>query len=142
MLPPIDDIIDNFALIDDWEQRYAYIIELGRMMPDLPADLHSEANRVHGCESQVWLDSSVDETAAGPRIALKGDSDAAIVRGFVALMIALYQGKSPQDAAATDGLDLFKQLDFGAHVTSKRSNGVRAMVERIQRDARRFAAAA
>jgi cysteine desulfuration protein SufE len=141
MLPPIDEIIDNFELIEDWEQRYGYIIELGREMPALPEKLHTEENRVHGCESQVWLDVSVDETGSKPRLALSGDSDSSIVRGFVALMVALYQGKTPEEAASTDGLDLFRQLDFGAHVTSKRSNGVRAMVARIQHDAKRLAAA-
>ena len=141
MLPPIDEIIDNFELIDDWEQRYGYIIELGRAMPAMPEALHTDANRVHGCESQVWLDVALDEAAGQPRIALIGDSDSSIVRGFVALMVALYTGKAPRDAAATNGLDVFRQLDFGAHVTSKRSNGVRAMVERIQRDAERYAAA-
>ncbi|GJD68015.1 SufE family protein [Methylobacterium gnaphalii] len=141
MLPPIADIVENFELIEDWEQRYGYIIELGREMDALPEALHTEENRVHGCESQVWLDVGLDKAAPEPRLALRGDSDSSIVRGFVALMVALYQGKTPQDAAETDGLDIFRQLDFGSHVTSKRSNGVRAMVARIQHDARRLAAA-
>lgn len=141
MLPSIADIVENFELIEDWEQRYGYIIELGREMAPLPEAQHTEENRVHGCESQVWLDVALDQSAPEPRLALRGDSDSSIVRGFVALMVALYDGKSPRDAAATDGLDIFRQLDFGSHVTSKRSNGVRAMVARIQHDARRLASA-
>ncbi|WP_147081324.1 SufE family protein [Methylobacterium haplocladii] len=141
MLPPIDDIIENFELIEDWEHRYGYIIELGREMDALPEAKQTEENRVHGCESQVWLDVALDPAAPEPRLSLRGDSDSSIVRGFVALMVSLYDGKSPQDAATTDGLDIFRRLDFGAHVTSKRSNGVRAMVARIQHDAKRFAAA-
>lgn len=141
MLPPIDTIIENFELIDDWEQRYGYIIELGRALEALPEDRHTDENRVHGCESQVWLDFGLDESGGEPRLHLRGDSDSSIVRGFVALMIALYNGKTPLEASRTDGLDLFRQLNFGAHVTSKRSNGVRAMAERIRRDAARFVAA-
>ncbi|GJE29513.1 SufE family protein [Methylobacterium organophilum] len=142
MLPPIETIIENFAFIDDAMDRYEYVIELGKALPPLPEALHSETNRVHGCESQVWLDVSLDRAGAGPQLALQGDSDSQIVKGFVALMVALYRGKSPEQAVTTDGFDLLKQLDFGAHITSKRSNGVRSMVERIQRDARRFAAEA
>lgn len=138
MLPSIDTIIENFELIDDWEERYNYIIELGRDLPPLPPELHSEANRVHGCESQVWLDFRV---ADADRLALRGDSDSMIVRGFVALVIALYDGKTSADAVATDGLELFRKLDFGAHVTSKRANGIRAMIERIRRDSREHRAA-
>ena len=139
MLPTIDQIIENFDLIEDWEERYNYIIELGRDLPPLPSELHTEANRVHGCESQVWLDFRV---ADAERLALRGDSDSMIVRGFVALVIALYDGKTVADAAATDGLALFRKLDFGAHVTSKRANGIRAMIERIQRDSRNVRAPA
>lgn len=145
MLPPIETIIENFELIEDDDMRLEYLIELGRDLPPMPESLRTDGNRVQGCESQVWIDTDVVREADGPaqatRLALQGFSDSFIVRGFVALMLALYAGKRPQEAAETDGLALFRQLRFGAHVTSKRSNGVRAMVERIRRDAARLAAA-
>ena len=95
----------------------------------------SDQNLVRGCESQVWFVVSTEDDDR--RLTIVGDSDSHLVKGFVALMVALYSGKSPEQAAKLDGLDLLKQLNFGAHVTSKRSNGVRAMVEKIQRDAGR-----
>jgi cysteine desulfuration protein SufE len=140
MLPPLATIIENFEIIEDDDMRLEYLIELGRALPPMPESLRTEANRVHGCESQVWIDTAVEEAGDGPRLVLHGFSDSFIVRGFVALMLALYGGKSPRDAAETDGLDLFRQLRFGSHVTSKRSNGVRAMADRIHRDAVRLAA--
>ena len=137
MLPPIDTIIDNFEIVEDDDMRLEYLIELGRALPPMPDALRNDANRVHGCKSQVWIDTAVAEG----RLVLQGFSDSFIVRGFVALMVALYTGKTPREAAETDGLDLFRQLRFGAHVTSKRSNGVRSMAERIHHDAVRLAAA-
>ncbi len=135
MLLSIDEISANFELIGDPEEQLHYLMELGRALPELPAALRTEANRVRGCESQVWLSSEVRGAKGEERLFLRGQSDSMIVRGFVALMIALYDGKSLRNALDIDGLDLLKQLGFAAHVTSKRSNGVRAMVERIRRDA-------
>ncbi|AIQ93413.1 MULTISPECIES: SufE family protein [Methylobacterium] len=142
MLPPIDTIIENFEIVEDDDMRLEYLIELGRALPPMPESERTEANRVHGCESQVWIDTKAEPSDGTPRLVLHGFSDSFIVRGFVALMVALYTGKTPREAAETDGLDLFRQLRFGAHVTSKRSNGVRAMAERIHRDAVRLAAGA
>lgn len=139
MLPPIATIIDNFEIVEDEDMRLEYLIELGKALPPLPENLRTDENRVHGCESQVWINTAVNEEGGTPHLVLQGFSDSFIVRGFVALMIALYTGKTPQEAAKIDGLDLFRQLHFGGHVTSKRSNGVRAMVERIHRDAVRLA---
>ncbi len=142
MLPSIDTIIDNFELVEDDDMRLEYLIELGRDLPPMPEELRVEPNRVHGCESQVWIDTSLgDGGGKAGTLVLQGFSDSFIVRGFVALMLSLYSGKTPKEAAETDGLDLFRQLRFGSHVTSKRSNGVRAMVERIRHDAARLAAA-
>ncbi|KAA0125320.1 cysteine desulfuration protein SufE [Methylobacterium sp. UNC378MF] len=142
MLPPIDTIIENFEIVEDDDMRLEYLIELGRALPPMPEAERTEANRVHGCESQVWIDTKAELSEGTPRLVLHGFSDSFIVRGFVALMVALYTGKTPREAADTDGLDLFRQLRFGAHVTSKRSNGVRAMAERIHHDAVRLAAQA
>ncbi|MDV2983890.1 UNVERIFIED_CONTAM: SufE family protein [Methylobacteriaceae bacterium AG10] len=135
MLPDLDTIIENFELIDDPHEQLVYVMELGRSLPPMPEAWKSQQNLVRGCESQVWLVVSTDEDRGG--LTIVGDSDSHLVKGFVALMVALYSGKSPEQAAKLDGLDLLKQLNFGAHVTSKRSNGVRAMVEKIQRDASR-----
>ena len=135
MLPDLDTIIENFELIDDPHEQLVYVMELGRALPPMAEAWKSEQNLVRGCESQVWLVVSTDEDRGG--LTIVGDSDSHLVKGFVALMVALYSGKSPEQAAKLDGLDLLKQLNFGAHVTSKRSNGVRAMVEKIQRDASR-----
>ncbi|GEP06765.1 SufE family protein [Methylobacterium oxalidis] len=140
MLPPISTIIENFEFIEEWEDRYAYVIELGREMPRLPPERCTEENRVHGCESQVWLESRLDESGGRPVLVLQGDSDSSITRGLVALMIAIYAGKTPEEIAATDGLDVFKRLDFGNHITSKRAGGLRAMNERIQREAHKLSA--
>ncbi|MDP4004813.1 SufE family protein [Methylobacterium sp. NEAU K] len=141
MLPPIDTIVEDFAFIDDWEERYRYLIELGRALPPADAALHAESNKVQGCASQVWLDLDVDRSGPEPRLRMRGDSDAHIVRGLVALMIALFDGKTPRDAAATDAFALYTKLGLGEHLTPQRSNGVRAMADRIHRDAVRFAGA-
>lgn len=141
MLPTIDEIVSNFELLDDWEERYRYVIELGRMMEPLPEDAHTEANKVKGCASQVWLETQLDQATGKPVLHLIGDSDAHIVRGLVALMIALYNGKTPEEVLSTDALGLFKELGLAEHLTPQRSNGVRAMVERIRRDAQAVQAA-
>lgn len=141
MLPPIETIIENFEFIDDWEERYRYVIELGRALPELPEALHSEENRVHGCASQVWLDMGLDRSGAEPVLRLAGDSDAHIVRGLVALMVALFDGKTPREAAATDAFALYAKLGLAEHLTPQRSNGVRAMADRIRRDSTRLSAA-
>jgi cysteine desulfuration protein SufE len=136
MLPAIDEIVSNFEFLDDWEERYRYVIELGRLMEPLPDEAHNDINKVQGCASQVWLESRLDDSAAGkPVLHLRGDSDAHIVRGLVALLISLYNGKTPSEAVATDALGLFKELGLSEHLTPQRSNGVRSMVERIRRDA-------
>ncbi|WP_262027523.1 SufE family protein [Microvirga sp. Mcv34] len=135
MLPTIDEIVSNFELLDEWEERYRYIIELGRLMEPLPQEAYSDANKVQGCASQVWLQTELTSTNGEPVLHLRGDSDAHIVRGLVALLISLYNGKTPSEALSTDALALFKELGLSEHLTPQRSNGVRSMVERIRRDA-------
>ncbi len=135
MLPTIDEIISNFELLDDWEERYRYVIELGRLMEPLPDEAHTEANKVQGCASQVWLQTTLDKKEGEPVLRLLGDSDAHIVRGLVALMIALYNGKTASEVLSTDALALFKELGLAEHLTPQRSNGVRSMVNRIRQDA-------
>jgi cysteine desulfuration protein SufE len=142
MNPTIDEIVANFELLDDWEERYRYVIELGRMMPPLPAEAHIDANKVQGCASQVWLETRVDRANAEPVLHLRGDSDAHIVRGLIALMVALFSDRTLSEVAAIDVQGLFRDLGLTEHLTPQRSNGVRSMVERIKRDARAAAVAA
>jgi cysteine desulfuration protein SufE len=132
----IDEIIENFAVLDDWDDRYRYVIELGRTLEPLPESARSEANKVQGCASQVWLDTSVARNGAGgPTLSFVGDSDAHIVRGLIAILFALYSGKPARDILDTDAVALFEQLAMREHLTPQRSNGFRSMVERIKRDA-------
>lgn len=140
MLPPLSTIVENFEFIEDWEERYRYVIELGRELPSFPEELRNQTNKVQGCASQVWIDSTVDRSGPEPRMHLKGDSDAHIVRGLVALMIALFDGKTASEVKDTDALALYTQLGLAEHLTPQRSNGVRAMVDRIRSDAMRLSA--
>jgi cysteine desulfuration protein SufE len=132
----IEDIIENFALLDEWDDRYRYVIELGRMLTPLPEELRTEVNKVQGCASQVWLGTSVKPNgAAGPTLTFVGDSDAHIVRGLIAILFALCSGKHAPDILKTDAVALFEKLGLREHLTPQRSNGFRSMVERIKRDA-------
>ncbi len=132
----IDDIIENFELLDEWDDRYRYLIELGRELDPLPEAAHNEDNKVRGCASQVWLETHLAKSDGAAVLTFLGDSDAHIVRGLVYLILALYSGHSAQEILATDAQDLFHRLGLDAHLTPQRSNGVRAMVERIKADAR------
>ena len=139
----IDEIRDNFALLDDWDDRYRYVIELGRMLDPMPDAEHSAANKVQGCVSQVWLSRRLDRGGgSAPLLKYLGDSDAHIVRGLIAILLTLYSGRKPQDILATDALAVFDEFGFREHLTPQRSNGLRAMVERIRADAREALAAA
>ena len=132
----IDEITENFAVLDDWDDRYRYVIELGRMLTPLPEAARTDANKVQGCASQVWLDTSVKPNgAAGPTLTFVGDSDAHIVRGLIAILFALYSGKPAREILNTDAVALFQKLALREHLTPQRSNGFRSMVERIKRDA-------
>jgi cysteine desulfuration protein SufE len=133
----IDDIIENFALLDDWDDRYRYVIELGRTLEPLPDAIRTEKNKVQGCASQVWLGTSVARNgASGPTLSFVGDSDAHIVRGLIAILFALCSGKPAHEIVDADAVALFEQLGLREHLTPQRSNGFRSMVERIKSDAR------
>ena len=133
----LEDIIGNFSVLDDWDDRYRYLIELGRELPPLPQAAHNDANKVQGCASQVWLDTTVRPNgAAGPVLIFEGDSDAHIVRGLIAILFAVYSGKSARDILSTDAVKLFEDMGLREHLTPQRSNGFRSMVERIRSDAR------
>ncbi|GLK66692.1 SufE family protein [Hansschlegelia plantiphila] len=130
----IDEIIEGFEFIDDWEERIRFLIELGRDLEPLPAEAHSPANKVNGCTSQVWLETSVGD-GPDPVLSFRGDSDAHLVKGLVAITIALYSGRSARTILATDAGEVFDRIRLREHLTPQRSNGLRAMVERIKREA-------
>jgi cysteine desulfuration protein SufE len=139
----IDEIVGNFSLLDEWDDRYRYVIELGRALPPLDDSARTEANKVQGCASQVWLSTHVAPGGeAGPVLTFAGDSDAHIVRGLIALLFAIYSGKSARDILASDAVTIFDRLGLREHLTPQRSNGFRSMVERIRSDARAAMAAA
>ena len=139
----IDEIRENFELLDEWDDRYRYVIELGRMLAPMPEGEHSTANKVNGCASQVWLSKQIDRSGGSePRLNYLGDSDAHIVRGLIAILLTLYSGQTPQRILSTDAIAVFDEFGFREHLTPQRSNGLRAMVERIRADAREALAAA
>jgi cysteine desulfuration protein SufE len=132
----IDEIIGNFELLDEWDDRYRYVIELGRTLPAFPEQARTDTNKVQGCTSQVWLDTRIAPGGAdGPVLTFVGDSDAHIVKGLVAILLAFYSGRSAKEILSRDAVALFTQLGLGEHLTPQRSNGFRSMVERIRRDA-------
>jgi cysteine desulfuration protein SufE len=133
----IDEIIENFALLDDWDERYRYVIELGRGLTALPESDRTEANKVQGCASQVWMTSRArPDGAGGPVLSFVGDSDAHIVRGLIAILFALYSDKPARQILETDAIAVFDRLGLREHLTPQRSNGFRSMVDRIRADAR------
>src|SRR4051812_34534892 len=116
MLPAVDEIVANFELLDEWEERYRYLIELGRMLPALSPEAHSDANKVQGCASQVWLERRVEPAAPEPILHWRGDSDAHIVRGLIAPLPPLYSGKPPAQAPPTGPPGLFLDPRLAQHL--------------------------
>lgn len=138
----IDDIRADFSLLDDWEDKYRYVIELGRMMPTFEEADRTVENKVRGCASQVWLATNWPaRTDGAPGLAMRGDSDAHIVRGLVAILVSLYEGRTAQEVLDTDARTVFAELGLSDHLTAQRSNGLNSMVERIRADARSALAA-
>ncbi|MBZ8133101.1 SufE family protein [Afifella sp. IM 167] len=131
----IQSIIDDFALLDDWEDRYRYVIELGRALPELPEAERNEATKVRGCASQVWLVSDSEARDGKTVLLFRGDSDAHIVRGLIAIVLALYSEHSPQEILGIDAEAIFQKIGLREHLTSQRSNGLSAMLARIRSDA-------
>ena len=126
------DLISDFELLDDWEDRYRHVIELGRALPPMNDALKTPATKVSGCASQVWIHSTVDKDA---KLKLVGDSDALIVKGLIAVVFLMFDGLSAKDIVAYDALGAFAQLGLKEHLTPQRSNGLASMVKRIKADA-------
>lgn len=124
----IEEIIENFSYLDDWEDRYGYLIELGGDLTDLPREEMCETNRVRGCASQVWLINSFENG----RLTFNGASDAHIVRGLVAVALSLFSGKTPETVLSTDEQIVFRQIGLGDHLTPQRSNGLKSLVNKIK----------
>ncbi len=133
--PTIDEIVENFGFLEEWDDRYRYLIELGRMLAPLPDEAHNDVNKVQGCASQVWLQTSVRDDDGTRRIEFRGDSDALIVSGLVAIVIALYSGHTPDEILAIDAEALFATLGLKDHLSQQRANGLRSMVGRIRTEA-------
>ena len=133
----LDDLSAEFELLGDWEERYRYVIDLGRELDPLSDAERSEANKVRGCASQVWL---VTEPQADGTIRFRGDSDAHIVRGLVAVLLRLFSGRAAADIAAYDIKAAFDRLGLAEALSTQRSNGLASMAARIDRDARALAA--
>ena len=126
------DIAENLSFLDDWEDRYRYLIELGQALPRLDDAEKSDANRVHGCVSQVWLAASTRQEDGQTILSYRGESDAMIVQGLVAVLLALYSGRPAGEIADTDAIAIFDRLGLREHLTAQRSNGLVAMVNRIR----------
>jgi cysteine desulfuration protein SufE len=130
-----EEILDDFELLDDWEDRYRYVIELGRKLEPLAESDRTPSNKVQGCVSQVWLATQVDRTGVAPCLTFVGDSDAHIVRGLIAILLALYSGKAAEEIVRIDAAERLGLLHLNEHLTPQRSNGLMAMVKRIRTDA-------
>ena len=131
----IDSLIDDFSFLDDWEDRYRYVIELGKELTPLSEAEHSAANKVQGCVSQVWLVTEPHAEGSDPVIEFRGDSDAFIVRGLIAIVLRIYSGKPAHEILSIDARGIFERLGLNEHLSPQRSNGLYSMVERVKKDA-------
>jgi cysteine desulfuration protein SufE len=137
MSQTLEQLREDFSYLDDWEDRYKHVIELGRALPPMPDALKTPATKVNGCASQVWIHSNVVQSPEGPRLILQGDSDALIVKGLIAVAFMVYAPLTAAEAAQTDAVPIFADLGLKDHLTPQRSNGLASMVARIKADAAR-----
>jgi cysteine desulfuration protein SufE len=141
-LPKLADIRSDFSVLDDWEDRYRYVIELGRGLRPLPDPLRTDANKVRGCASQVWLATAIEPQGRGaPRLTFEADSDAHIVRGLIAILLSIYDGHAADEILAINADPIFAELGLKEPLTPQRSNGLASMVARIRADAAAVTAA-
>lgn len=131
----IENLISDFEMIDDWEDRYRHLIELGRNLPDMDMVFKTPATKVNGCASQVWIHSRVVENGAAKKLTLEGDSDALIVKGLIAVVFKLFAPLSVSEIVNANTPAVFERLGLKDHLTPQRSNGLASMVARIKADA-------
>ena len=131
----IATLLSDFEILDDWEDRYRHVIDLGRDLPDLPPQDHTPKNKVMGCASQVWISTHVGGSADDPVLTFQGDSDALIVKGLIAIAFMIYSARPARAIVATDAAPLLEKLGLRDHLTPQRSNGFAAMIQRIKADA-------
>ena len=130
--PTFEDLVETFEFMDDWEDRYRYVIDLGKDMPEMDEALKSQVTKVDGCASQVWLAPEIEDGPDGRKLHFVGDSDAMIVRGLIAILRILLSGRPPLEIAGEDALGAFGKLGLDQHLSAQRSNGLRAMIERLK----------
>lgn len=128
----IQDMIDDFSFLEDWEDRYMHVIEMGRSLAPLREDERNKDTKVNGCTSQVWLVFDRDNN----RLVIRGDSDAHIVKGLVAIVIEIFSGRTPEEIEALDGEAIIHQLGLSEHLSTQRANGLRSMINRVKSSAR------
>ena len=131
----VEDMIEDFNFLDDWEDRYRYVIELGRDLEPLQDHWRNDAHKVQGCASQVWLHTAVEHDGPDPRLTFTGDSDAHIVRGLIAILFVIVSGRRASEILGTDALEVFKAIGLHEHLTPQRSNGLASMIARIKSEA-------
>lgn len=134
-MPTLSEITSDFAVLDDWEDRYRYLIELGRNLPPFPEALRTDANKVRGCASQVWLATSLKSEGGTPQFTFVADSDAHIVRGLIAILLAIYGGRSTDEVLSLSPDPILAELGLKDHLSPQRSNGLASMVARLRADA-------
>ncbi|MDW3206820.1 MAG: SufE family protein [Alphaproteobacteria bacterium] len=136
MARTIDDLVEDFELFEDWEERYRYIVDLGKKLPEMPAAEKTEENKVRGCMSQVWMTCQEDKSTAPPVLHFRADSDAFIVKGLIAVLLELYSGRPPKEIEDLDATEALRRLGLESHLSPNRRNGFVAMVDRIKVEAR------
>ena len=135
MARSIDDLVEDFELFEDWEERYRYIVDLGKKLPPMPEDEKIEDNKVRGCMSQVWMTSQVDDSTEPSTLSFRADSDAFIVKGLIAILLELYSGRTPQEITELDATEALTRLGLESHLSPNRRNCFVAMVGRIKSEA-------
>ncbi|MFI4849896.1 MAG: SufE family protein [Gimesia chilikensis] len=132
----IDELLEEFDFLGDWEERCDFLIDLGFELPPMPDTEKTEANRVHGCQSMVWLTTDLQESEGRKVLRINADSDALIVKGLIAVLLAIYQNRTPDEVLKIDVKDYFSRLQLDKYLSTQRKNGLMGMVERVQREAR------
>ena len=132
----IDELLEEFDFLGDWEERCDFLIDLGFELPPMPETEKTEANRVHGCQSMVWLTTDLQESEGRKMLRINADSDALIVKGLIAVLLAIYQNRTPEEVLKIDVKDYFSRLQLDKYLSTQRKNGLMGMVERVQQEAR------